>query len=61
MGASVLHEDAVFPVRKAGIPINIKNTNDHDADGTLIVETHARNRNIRLQELPVKRFRSCKY
>ncbi len=28
MGASVLHEDAVFPVRKAGIPINIRNTND---------------------------------
>ena len=27
MGASVLHEDAVFPVRKAGIPINIRNTN----------------------------------
>ena len=39
MGASVLHEDAVFPVRKAGIPINIKNTNDPDADGTLIVES----------------------
>ena len=27
MGATVLHEDAIFPVRKAGIPINIKNTN----------------------------------
>ena len=27
MGAGVLHEDAIFPVRKAGIPINIKNTN----------------------------------
>ena len=27
MGASVLHEDAIFPVRKAGIPINIKNRN----------------------------------
>ena len=27
MGASVLHEDAIFPVRSAGIPINIKNTN----------------------------------
>ena len=27
MGASVLHEDAVFPVRKANIPINIRNTN----------------------------------
>jgi len=39
MGASVLHEDAVFPVRKAGIPINIRNTNDPTADGTLIVES----------------------
>ncbi len=39
MGASVLHEDAVFPVRKAGIPINIRNTNDPDADGTLIVDS----------------------
>ena len=39
MGASVLHEDAVFPVRKAGIPINIRNTNDPDAEGTMIVES----------------------
>ena len=39
MGASVLHEDAVFPVRKAGIPINIRNTNDPEAPGTLIVES----------------------
>lgn len=37
MGASVLHEDAVFPVRKAGIPINIRNTNDPEAEGTMIV------------------------
>ena len=37
MGASVLHEDAVFPVRKAGIPINIRNTNDPSAPGTMIV------------------------
>ncbi len=36
MGASVLHEDAVFPVRKAGIPINIRNTNSPDDEGTLI-------------------------
>lgn len=36
MGASVLHEDAVFPVRKAGIPINIRNTNSPDDKGTLI-------------------------
>lgn len=39
MGASVLHEDAVFPVRKAGIPINIRNTNDPEASGTMIVDS----------------------
>ncbi len=39
MGASVLHEDAIFPVRKAGIPINIKNTNAPDEPGTMIVES----------------------
>lgn len=38
MGASVLHEDAIFPVRKAGIPINIRNTNAPEDRGTLIVE-----------------------
>ena len=37
MGASVLHEDAIFPVRHAGIPINIRNTNDPQAPGTMIV------------------------
>ncbi|MBP1572533.1 MAG: aspartate kinase [Oscillospiraceae bacterium] len=39
MGATVLHEDAIFPVRKAGIPINIKNTNRPDDHGTMIVES----------------------
>ena len=39
MGASVLHEDAIFPVRKAGIPINIKNTNAPEEPGTMIVES----------------------
>ena len=39
MGASVLHEDAVFPVRKAGIPINIRNTNAPEDAGTWIVES----------------------
>ncbi len=39
MGASVLHEDAIFPVRKAGIPINIRNTNAPEDPGTLIVES----------------------
>lgn len=38
MGATVLHEDAIFPVRKSGIPINIRNTNRPEDDGTLIVE-----------------------
>lgn len=38
MGAGVLHEDAIFPVRKAGIPINIRNTNKPEDKGTLIVE-----------------------
>lgn len=37
MGAGVLHEDAIFPVRSANIPINIKNTNKPDDPGTLIV------------------------
>lgn len=42
MGASVLHEDAIFPVRKEGIPINIRNTNRPEDKGTLIVETTCR-------------------
>lgn len=37
MGATVLHEDAIFPVRSAGIPINIKNTNSPEDPGTMIV------------------------
>lgn len=41
MGATVLHEDAIFPVRNAGIPINIRNTNDPDAPGTMIVSATA--------------------
>ena len=39
MGASVLHDEAIFPVRREGIPINIKNTNDPSAPGTLSVES----------------------
>ncbi|MBR5348227.1 MAG: aspartate kinase [Lachnospiraceae bacterium] len=42
MGAGVLHEDAIFPVRKEGIPINIKNTNRPEDPGTLIVESTCR-------------------
>ncbi len=37
MGATVLHEEAVFPVRAADIPINIRNTNRPDDRGTMIV------------------------
>ena len=36
MGASVLHESAIFPVKAAGIPVNIRNTNDPAAPGTMI-------------------------
>ena len=39
MGASVLHENSIFPVRSEGIPIQIKNTNNPEDPGTLIVET----------------------
>ena len=42
MGATVLHEDAIFPVRKEGIPINIRNTNAPEDKGTLIVEATCR-------------------
>lgn len=42
MGATVLHEDAIFPVRKEGIPINIKNTNAPEDSGTMIVESTCR-------------------
>ena len=36
MGFDVLHEDAIFPVRKAGIPTNIRNTNHPEHPGTMI-------------------------
>ena len=39
MGATVLHEDAIFPVQIAGIPINIKNTNIPEDPGTMIVSS----------------------
>lgn len=42
MGATVLHEDAIFPVRSMGIPINIRNTNKPEDPGTLIVESTCR-------------------
>ena len=39
MGATVLHEDAIFPLRKEGIPINVRNTNRPGDPGTMIVES----------------------
>ena len=39
MGFSVFHEDAIFPVRREGIPINIRNTNKPEDKGTWIVES----------------------
>lgn len=38
MGASVIHEEAMFPAMQAMIPIHIRNTNDPDARGTLILD-----------------------
>ena len=42
MGASVMHEDAIFPVKSANIPINIRNTNKPEDSGTWIVGNTAR-------------------
>ena len=44
MGATVLHEDAIFPVHKAGIPTNIRNTNAPEDPGTMIVMQTTRSR-----------------
>ncbi len=55
MGASVLHEDAIFPVRKEGIPINIRNTNRPEDKGTLIVESTCRKPVIPSRELPARK------
>lgn len=38
MGAEVLHEDAISPVREMNIPINIRNTNDPEDPGTMIMD-----------------------
>jgi aspartate kinase len=38
MGAQVLHDEAIFPVRELGIPVHIKNTNSPDSKGTRIVD-----------------------
>ena len=41
MGATVLHDEAIFPVRAAGIPVNIRNTNRPQDTGTMIVSEAA--------------------
>ena len=46
MGASVLHDEATFPVKDKKIPINIRNTNKPDDAGTLIVDSTEDVRNI---------------
>lgn len=48
MGATVMHEDAIFPVRESGIPINIKNTNAPEDKGTLIVPSTEKAENGRM-------------
>ncbi len=41
MGATVLHDEAIFPVRAAGIPVNVRNTNAPDEPGTMILPNDA--------------------
>ena len=56
MGATVLHEDAIFPVRQEGIPINIRNTNAPEDNGTWIVgKAPARSSNMSSPVSPVKK------
>ena len=40
MGANVLHEEAIFPVMEANIPLHILNTNAPNDEGTIIVENN---------------------
>jgi len=46
MGAKVLHDEAIFPVREPGIPINIRNANDPDNPGTMIVSKRQSSRPV---------------
>ena len=39
MGASVLHEESIMPVKERGIALNIRNTNEPEHPGTMIVES----------------------
>ena len=49
MGASVLHDESIYPVKIKNIPINIRNTNKADDKGTIIVSNISKKEN----ELPV--------
>ena len=53
MGAEVLHEEAVFPVRNKNIPLYIKNTKDINAPGTLIMESFEENRDEEAKLRPI--------
>ena len=53
MGAEVLHEEAVFPVRNKNIPLYIKNTKDINAPGTLIMESFEENRDEEAKVRPI--------
>ena len=55
MGDSVLHEDAIFPVRKEGIPINIRNTNRPEEKGHPDRREHLPQAAIPLRELRARR------
>jgi len=59
MGASVLHEDSIFPVRKEGIPINIRNTNMPEDEGTWIVESTARKSDYTITGIAGKKGFCC--
>ena len=59
MGASVLHEDAIFPVRKEGIPINIRNTNRPEDAGTWIVESTAKKSKFTITGIAGKKGFCC--
>ena len=50
MGAAVLHEEAIFPVREKGIPIHVRNTGAPDEPGTLIVSDDPATRNFAMEQ-----------
>jgi len=55
MGATVLHADAIFPLRQEGIPVNIRNTNRPQDPGTLIVENTCRQPNYTITGIAGKK------